>query len=911
MLSWNEIESRALKFSKRWREEEDEAAEAKSFLNEFFAVFGVDRKRVATFEQKVPMGNGRNGYIDLMWKGVILIEMKSRGKSLDRAYKQAKDYAFNLEDEELPELIMVCDFENIRLYNLNTSQRWEFKTKDLHKRVKLFSILAGYKVKREETENIEVNIKASEKMAKLHDKLKEHGYEGKNLEVYLVRLLFCLFADDTGIFEKNLFYDYILNSKEDGSDLSSRIARLFEVLDMPPEERNKRNLLSEELKKFRYINGKLFRKVLPFADFDSSMRKLLLECSQFDWGYISPAIFGAMFQGVMNQRERRELGAHYTSEENILKVIRPLFLDKLYEEFEKCKTNKKSLEQFHNKLAKLQFLDPACGCGNFLIITYRELRKLELEVLKMLFDQQQLIIDINLYCKVTVEQFYGIEYEEFACQIAQVGMWLIDHQMNIKVAEHFGLYYVRLPLKQSATIVHGNAIEINWNEVVTKNNLNYIIGNPPFVGARLMNAEQKKDMDNLFKKEKGINNLDYVSAWYKKAAEYINLSNIKCAFVSTNSIVQGEQVPILWNNLINKHNIHIDFAYKTFVWNNEAKGNAKVHCVIIGFSTGFTCDNKYIYNGKDKIKVENINGYLIDAPNIFISSRTKPLCNIPDMCFGNMANDDGNLILTKEEKDLLIEKYPQSKEFIKLFIGATEYINRKERYCIWLNKVSPKEYRNITEIMDRINKVREFRLNSKRSATKKLADYPMLFGEIRQGDGTYILIPRHSSQKRKYIPIGFMPERIIASDAVMIIPNANLYHFGILTSSMHMSWVKCIAGRIKSDYRYSAKVVYNNFPWPNSDDKHKKLIIKYAHEVIEARKIYKGTSLAELYDPLSMPPELVKAHRKLDSAVESAYGKHFGTDEERAAFLMKMYGELVNEIKPKDYDTGTASLQKL
>lgn len=902
MLSWSEIESRAMAFSARWRNDSNEAAEAKSFLNDFFYVFGVDRKRVATFEEKVPMGNGRNGYMDLIWKGVILIEMKSKGKSLDRAYKQAKDYAFNLKDEELPELIMVCDFENIRLYNLNTGQKWEFKTKDLHKKIKLFSVLAGYKANREKTEDIEVNIKASEKMAKLHDKLKEHGYEGKPLEVYLVRLLFCMFADDTGIFDKNIFYDYIMDSKEDGSDLSIRIAALFEVLDMSPEKRKKRDLLSQELKKFRYINGGLFREILPSADFDSEMRKLLLECCNFDWAYISPAIFGAMFQGVMNQQQRRELGAHYTSEENILKVIKPLFLDALYEEFERCKTNKKSLEQFHKKIANLKFLDPACGCGNFLIITYRELRKLELEVLKMLFEEGTL--NIEFYCKVTVEQFYGIEYEEFACQIAQVGMWLVDHQMNIKVAEEFGLYFVRLPLTQSATIVHKNAIEANWNEIVNKNELNYIIGNPPFVGARLMKPEQKKDIENIFGKLKGVGDLDYISAWYKKAAEYIIMSDIKCAFVSTNSIVQGQQVPILWKHLMGYYGIHIDFAYRTFIWNNEAKGNAKVHCVIIGFSNSLISENKQIFSEKENIKAKNINGYLIDASNIFIENRTKPICNIPEISFGNMPNDGGNLILNKEEKNIMIEKYPNTKELIRFFVGAKEFINREERYCLWLNKVSPKEYNHIPEIMDRINKVKEFRANSKREATRKLADYPMLFGEIRQPDSNYIIIPCHSSEKRKYIPIGFISERVIASNAVMIIPNANIFHFGVLTSNMHMAWMKTVAGRIKSDYRYSAKIIYNNFPWPNPTEKQKNLIMQCAHEVLEARKIYKGTSLSELYDPLSMPPELMKAHKKLDSAVESAYGKRFKDDADRVTFLMNEYDRIINmkDIKPKDID---------
>ncbi|MEI6579287.1 MAG: DNA methyltransferase [Eubacteriales bacterium] len=896
-LSWNEIEAKALAFAKKWKEAKDEFSESQSFLNDFFDVFGVDRKRVATFETKVPMGN-RTGYIDLLWKGVILIEMKSVGKSLDKAYSQAKDYAFKLEDADLPEYTMVSDFQNIRLYRNTTNQQWDFKTAILHKKIKLFSDLAGYKTSANISTDKEVDVKAAEKMAKLHDILKAHGYEGHQLEVYLVRLLFCMFADDTGIFEKNLFFDYVSNSRDDGSDLSARIARLFEILDTPPEQRAKQTMLSDELTHFKYINGNLFSERLSFADFDVKMRKMLLECCTLDWGYISPAIFGAMFQGVMNPAERRELGAHYTSEENILKVIKPLFLDELWEEFEQIKGSTAQLNQFHEKLSRLKFLDPACGCGNFLIITYRELRRLELEVQKMLIDNKnQLLIDISPYCKVNVNQFYGIEYEEFPCQIAQVGMWLIDHQMNTLVAEHFGLYYARLPLRQTATIVNGNALRIAWESIVPKFELNYILGNPPFIGARWMNSEQKSDLIALFDNDKGIGNLDYVTAWYKKAADFIKNTRTKVAFVSTNSISQGEQPSILWKHLFKNYSINIDFAYRTFRWDNEAKGKAAVHCVIIGFSSSFSQKTNFIFlEDGTKIVAKNINPYLVNAPNILVERRTVPLCDVLPMIFGSMANDGGFLIMTREERDELIAKEPMSEQYIHKFLMGNEFINDIERYCLWLVGVPPKALKQMPLVMERVSCVQNCRSQSKRDATKVLASAPALFGEIRQPTDNYLAVPKVSSEKRQYIPIGFLSSDIIAGDKLFVVPNATLYDFGVLTSNIHMAWVRAVCGRLKSDYSYSNTIVYNNFPWPTPNDIQKQTIEQAAQGVFDARALYPESSLADLYDPLTMPPELVKAHNTLDKAVKAAYGgKSFATEAERVADLMERYQGLVAE----------------
>ena len=585
-LTWEQMQANAIYFSKRWEKAVREEALAQTFEKEFLAVFGVeDALSVGEYEHKVPLDDGHNGYIDFYWPKKIAIEFKTRGKDLNKAYSQLKEYVLHLPGEDMPDLLMVCDFETIVLHHRNTGEQVQFKTKDLHKHIKQFANIAGYETTRTYEDQVEVNVKAAEKMAKLHDALKEHGYEGHPLEVYLVRLLFCLFADDTGIFPKDSFANYIENSKADGSDLSMRLAQLFEVLNMSDDIRKKRTLLSPELLQFRYINGGLFADPLPFADFNEKMRRTLLDCCNFDWNKISPAIFGAMFQGVMDKEKRRELGAHYTSEENILKLINPLFMDGLWEEFERVKSTPALLDRFHDKIANLKFLDPACGCGNFLIVTYRELRILELEILKMKASSQ-MMIDISPLLKVNVGQFYGIECEDFPCQIAQVGMWLMDHQMNTRAAEQFGMYYVRLPLAQSATIVHDNALGIAWADIVPRGELSYILGNPPFVGARMMaqGSQQKREVEETFGNIHDVQDLDYVTCWYKKAAEYIQGTDIEVGFVSTNSICQGSQVPILWNVMLNEHHVHINFAHQTFKWSNEATGNAGVYCVIVGFA---------------------------------------------------------------------------------------------------------------------------------------------------------------------------------------------------------------------------------------------------------------------------------------------------------------------------------------
>jgi len=952
-LNWNEIKDRALKFSKEWEGTVNEEADAKPFLEAFFNVFGITRKRVGTFEHRVKKLNDADGYIDLLWKGTILIEMKSKGKNLDKAFTQAKEYIHGLKEHELPKYILVSDFDTFRLFDTEENKTIEFKLNEFVNNVSYFGSIAGYQ-KRIYKEQDPVNVKAAELMGKFHDRLKEIGYDGHPLEVYLVRILFCLFAEDTDIFHKQQFQIYIEERTSiDGSDLASKIQELFQILNTASDKRYKN--IDEQLNGFPYVNGKLFEEVLPTASFDASMRQALLECCYIDWSKISPAIFGSMFQSVMNPKERRNLGAHYTSEKNIMKLIKPLFLDELWAEFESIKTNKHKLPEFHKKLSTLKFLDPACGCGNFLIITYRELRLLELEILRQQY-KNQTVTTIESIIWLDVDMMYGIEYEEFPARIAEVAMWLIDHQMNMLIGNAFGKYFTRLPLKKAAKIVHGNALQIDWatlkhkntayvyadeinykeiNEpkvnygtlnVITKaatkideNNefpeskiterisYDYIIGNPPFIGYHLRNDEQKKDMDKIFEQAKGTGELDYVCAWYVKASQFMQNTKIKTAFVSTNSISQGEQAGILWNVLFNKYNIKIHFAHRTFSWSNEAKGNAAVHVVIIGFAN-YDSQAKKIYEYDDikaephEVSVKNINAYLIEGKEIFIHSRNNPICNVSKIVYGNKPTDGGNFLFTDEEKNEFIKVEPNSKKFIKPFISAHEYFNGKKRWCLWLKDANPNELKQLPKVMERIEGVRNARQKSTKLATQKLANYPTIFEYTSQPESNYILIPLHSSENRKYIPFGFFTKNDIAANSCSLIPNATLYEFGIISSIMHHVWIKNTCGRIKSDYRYSGSIVYNNYPFPkSSSEKQIKIIEEAAQKVLDIRVEFPNSSLADLYDPLTMPPSLVKAHNALDKAVDSAYrSQPFISEAKRMEFLFELYEKYTADLFTKE-----------
>lgn len=919
-LSWSEVKERATKFSNEWKDAFNEEADAKQFLIEFFNVFGIRNRRIATFEHRVKKLDDADGYIDLLWKGNLLVEMKSRGKNLDKAYKQAIDYTHGLKDTELPKYIMVSDFATIRLYDLETTgeqEYIEFKLETLVAHVHLFGFIAGYQ-KRIYKEEDPVNIDAAYHMGILHDALKEAGYIGRDLEIYLVRLLFCMFADDTGIFEKDIFVDYLKQrTQPDGSDLGMHLAQLFQVLNTPEDKRQK--TLDESLAEFPYINGHLFEHQLSFASFNSKMRATLIECCELNWNKISPAIFGSMFQSVMNPTERRNLGAHYTSEKNILKLIKPLFLDGLWQEFHSVKTNSNKLRTFHKKVASLRFLDPACGCGNFLVITYRELRLLELEILKEL-QGAQMVHDISHLVLCDVDRFYGIEYEEFPAQIAQVALWLIDHQMNMQVSNAFGEYFVRLPLRKSAKIVHDNALRTDWGSLVdplpweTANRFDYVLGNPPFIGKQLQNPAQKADMELIFKGVSGAGVLDYVTAWYIKAAKYLQEKNTdefsndrktRVAFVSTNSIAQGEQVGILWNELFNRYKIKIHFAHRTFKWGNEAKGNAAVHVVIVGFSN-FDISEKQIFEYED-IKGEphvyitkNINPYLVEGKDIILLKRKECISGMPPMNYGSMPNDGGYLLMNLDEKEKFLTKLPEGERFIKKFIMGEELINNIPRYCLWLENISPEELNKMPLVKERIDAVRKVRQLSSREATKELAKFPMRFGEVRQPKGQYIALPRVSSESRNYIPITVLEADIIAGDKVYTIENGNLFIFGVLMSKMHMDWMRLTCGRMKSDYSYSNSIVYNNFPWPeNPTDKQKENIEKAAQKVLDVRAQFPDSSLADLYNPLTMPPALVKAHSELDKAVDLAYRPQpFANETKRIEFLFELYDKYVNPLIP-------------
>ena len=922
-LSWNEIKDRALNFSKEWADTSNEEADAKPFLVEFFNVFGISSKRVSTFEHRVKKLDDKDGYIDLLWKGTILIEMKSRGKNLDKAYQQAKDYTHGLKQHELPKYILISDFENFRLYDLESLTPAlskgegviEFKLKNLVNNVQHFGYILGYQ-KKVYKEQDPANIKAAELMGKLHDRLEEIGYTGHPLEVYLVRILFLLFAEDTTIFNKQQFQEYLeQRTAEDGSDLASKLQELFQVLNTAKENRFKN--LDEQLADFPYVNGKLFEENLPTASFDTKMRQALLNCCYIDWSKISPAIFGSMFQSVMNPKERRNLGAHYTSETNILKLIKPLFLDELWKEFESIKnasTNaaqtKNKLTDFHKKLSALKFLDPACGCGNFLVITYRELRLLELEILRASNKTGQRVFDVSDIIWLDVDMMCGIEYEEFPARIAEVAMWLIDHQMNMLISNEFGQYFARLPLKKAAKIVHGNALQTDWESVVSKAELSFIIGNPPFIGKSLQNELQKADLETTFSGVKGAGVMDYVAAWYLKAAQLIQNTQIKVAFVSTNSISQGEQVGVLWNLLFNQYKIKIHFAHRTFSWRNEAKGNAAVHVVIVGFAN-YDTSNKTIYEYESikgeahEIKVKNINPYLVEGKDLVLLARTNPIDNVPKMINGSKPVDDGNFFFTDAEKEEFIIKEPKAEKYIKQILSSEEFLNGKKRWCLWLENADPSELNKMPLLVNRLENIRKFRANSTKKSVKKQASTPALFSEIRQPKDNYIIIPRHSSENRKYIPFGFFNSDIIASDSCIALPNATLFHFGVLTSSMHNAWVKYTCGRIKSDYRYSNVLVYNNFIWPeNTSEKQIKTIERASQQILNVRAEFPNSSLAHLYSPLTMPPILVKAHNELDKAVDLAYrAQAFISEAKRMEFLFELYekytADLFTKEKPK------------
>lgn len=907
-LTQQEIRMNAIAFVHEWKDESRERAESQTFWNEFLQIFGIKRRRVAVFEKAVKKNNQNTGAIDLFWKSVLLVEHKSRGQNFNKATSQAFEYLENLLEIDLPEIVLISDFSKFRLFNLETKEEIEFPLEDLPNRIHLFGAITTYK-KREFKEQDPVNIQVALKLGELHDALLESGYSGHKLEVFLVRLVYCLFADDTGIFLPRSSFLYILEEKtaENGSNLGAILQLLFQLLDTPENERQ--NTIDEDLIQFQYVNGALFRERMDLPFFDRKMRQIIVDACSFDWSKVSPAIFGSLFQSVMDAEKRRNLGAHYTSEKNILKVIRGLFLDELDAEFQKVKNNQNKLRDFHQKLARLRFFDPACGCGNFLVITYREIRLLEIEVLKQLRELtgKGPVLDVSLLSLIDVDSFYGIEYEEFPSEIARVALWLTDHQANMRLSIEFGLSFARLPLRKSANIVHGNALRIDWSEIVSKEGNStettlYILGNPPFVGKDKRTAEQTADMEFCCTGVNNFKTLDYVCAWFIKAVKFIENTKIKIAFVATNSITQGEQVGILWQYLLYK-GARIHFAHRTFKWNNESSGNAQVYVVIIGFAL-FDTRQKRLFDYQtaksesQEIEVKNINPYLIDYADLVICERNTPIGDVPDIVNGNKPTDGGFLLLTDEDKFELLSLEPNASQFILPFVSAHEFLNGKTRWCLWLESSNLLEWRKIHGIMERVQGVRDFRLKSTKQATVRIAELPYLFGQIRQPNSNYVLIPRVSSENRRYVPIAFFSKDVIVSDSCTALPNATLYLFGVLTSQMHNAWMRQICGRLKSDYRYSNNLVYNNFPFTKEPTKkQRERVGRTAQGILDARLKFPFATLADLYDPLTMPKELLDAHRANDEAVDSSYGKQrFKNELERLEFLFNLYRQYTQPL---------------
>ena len=925
--------SAAKQFVKDWTGRGDEKQETQLFWIDLLQnVFGVEQPTKA-IEFEVPVKLDHTSFIDAYLKDTqVLIEQKSLGLDLQKGYpqsdgskltpyQQARRYAGYLPHNMNPRWIVVCNFAEFHIHDMNRPNDTPevIKLDELTKEYKRLQFLVDTKNERIEKE-MELSLQAGELVGKLYDALlKQYNSpateeELKSLNMLCVRLVFCLYAEDAGVFGKHgMFHDYLKGFQS--KNIRKALIDLFEVLNTKVADRDR--YMDQDLATFPYVNGGLFAdsKIIipPFTD--EIITLLLSKCSEeFDWSQISPTIFGAVFESTLNPETRRSGGMHYTSIENIHKVIDPLFLDALTAELDSIeavavkKTRDRKLEEFQKKLASLTFLDPACGSGNFLTETYLSLRRLENRAVKLYLGDSIIIGDSADFdpIRVSISQFHGIEINDFAVTVAKAALWIAESQMMKETKEIVYTTKEFLPLTSQANIVEGNALRIDWEDVVPKDKLNYIMGNPPFVGARLMDGEQKNDLNAIFKDWKNAGNLDYVSCWYKKAVDLMKRTNIRAALVSTNSVTQGEAVANLWKPLCSD-GVHIDFAYRTFRWDSEASIKAHVHCVIIGFSIAENKQPRVIYTvtegkdhaGKKRTTIRsqfasNINAYLLDAENVFVDSRSKPICNVPEIGIGNKPIDGGFYLFQKDEMDQFIKEEPTAAKWFKPWYGSQEFINRNPRYCLWLGDCPPNELRKMPKCMKRVEAVREFRLASKSAGTRKIAEKPTRFHVENMPNSPYILVPKVSSEKRRYIPLGFMTPDTLCSDLVFLIPNASLFHLGVLTSNIHMAWMRAVCGRLKSDYRYSKDVVYNNFPWPTPTKEQKAKIEQTAQAILDARAKYPDCSLADLYDEVTMPPELRKAHQQNDKAVMQAYGfwGKLNTETECIAELMKMYQKL-------------------
>ena len=908
-LSWNEMRVRAAGFARAWRGAAYEKGETQSFYNEFFRIFGVKRRSVARYEEHVRRLDNTHGYIDLFWPRVLIVEQKSAGRDLTKAYGQAGEYFDALPEREKPGHILVSDFQTFELHDLDERTRTVFSLADLPAHVEKFGFILGLR-RRAFRDQDPANIKAAELAGNLHDALAEAGYRGHDLERFLVRVVFCLFADDTGIFEpRDIFFNFIEErTNEDGADLGPWLAQLFQVLDTPDDARP--HTLDEDLARFPYVNGDLFKDSLRIPSFTAAMRNALLETCRFDWSNISPAIFGALFQSVMEPAERRAQGAHYTTEKNILKVIEPLFLDDLRAEFERLKARKDSrrsaeLGRFQEKLGGMKFFDPACGCGNFLIIAYRELRELEMEVIRELrADETQPDLYAADFSRVTVDQFYGIELGEFPSRIAETALWMMDHIMNNRLSLEFGQTYTRIPLTTSPHVLCADALETDWAALLPPDDCSFVFGNPPFVGAKFQTGEQRLQVRRIADLGKSGGTLDYVTAWFIRAGEYLQKSATRIGFVATNSVTQGEQAAQLWPLLFDRCRLEISFAHRTFAWGSDARGVAHVHVVIIGLDPREAArPEKRLFSYPD-INGESVESrhaalspYLFDAggltdPHLTVREESKPINGMRRLITGTQPLEDGRLTFSLAEKAAFIEHEPDSAPFFRPFPGAREFIRGQERWILHTADIPPQILRQLPMIRERLQAVRDFRSKSKRQTTRRLSDYPSSYGVTVVPETSFLIIPQTSSERRDYVPIGWLEPPVIPSEKLRLLPEATLIHFALLTSAMHMAWMRAVTGRMKSDYMYSVGVVYNTFPTPPGDADLSKLE-PLAQAALDARAAHTDATLADLYDPDLMPPDLRRAHQALDRAVDVLYRRGgFASERERVEHLFALYEKM-------------------
>ena len=919
MKTEKKIASAAAEFAERWKGRGYERGESQPFWIDLLSnVYGIETPSdgFITFEdhRMVDASNFIDGRIP---STKVLIEQKSLGKDLRKGilqsdgsllnpFQQARRYVVSLPVSEHPRWIVTCNFSEFLVYDMEqpNGEPEQILLENLGKEYYRLHFLVDAKSEHLSKE-MEVSMQAGEIVGRIYEALLKQ-YDDNSpealrwLNILCVRLVFCLYAEDAGVFSRDQFHDFLVIYE--AKDLRRALRDLFEVLNTPLEKRSK--YLQEELAAFPYTNGGLFEEEIEIPQFTEELKQTLLQNASldFDWSEISPTIFGAVFESTLNPETRRSGGMHYTSIENIHKVIDPLFLNDLRNELDEIleekveKQRNQKLDAYQDKLASLTFLDPACGSGNFLTETYLSLRRLENEAIRERYHGQMMMGEFLNPVKVSIQQFYGIEINDFAVTVATTALWISEAQMLSATERIMHQMIDFLPLKSYVNIVEGNALRIDWESVVPKEKLNYIIGNPPFVGYAYQTKEQKDDLKDLMK---GFgNNIDYVAGWYYKASQLIMNTNTRCALVSTNSITQGEQVAAIWKPMFEKFGIHFDFAYRTFRWDSEATLKAHVHCVVIGFSSSDCKGEKIIYlNNNQSVSASNINGYLLNAPTVFIEKNSKPLCDVPPMIRGSSPIDDGNLLLTIEEKDDYLLKEPQGEKFLRPFMMGKDFIDRKPRWCFWLVGANPSELKGCPILMKRIEAVRDFRLKSSKAATVQSAATPTLFGEMRPCDSDYVAIPKVTSENRRYVPIEYLKYDIIAGDKLFQMPHASLYHFGVLTSNVQMAWMRAVCGRLKSDYSYSNTIVYNNFPWPNPTDEQKCKIEVTAQAILDARAHYPDSSLADLYDELTMPVELRRAHQENDRAVMAAYGFNVKTmtESQCVAELFKLYKQLTKE----------------